>query len=113
MNSRQQFISDEEVEKALDYLRDSAAEIGDLTYEAVRSEKMTKHLVAIEMKKHDTLSAAAQLREAQASPAFETMAMLEAKAAGELAKAKALREAASAKIEAWRTSCSNFRSMKI
>ncbi len=108
----QQFISDDDVQKALDYLRDSAAEMGDLTYEAVRSEKMTKHVVALEMKKYEG-SAAAQLRDAQASEAFAEMARLEALAAGELAKARALREAAAAKIEAWRTSCSNYRAMKI
>ena len=37
----------------------------------------------------------------------------EADAAGEYEKMRALREAAAAKIEAWRTESSNYRSMKI
>jgi hypothetical protein len=37
----------------------------------------------------------------------------EAKAAGALAEAKALREAAAMRIEVWRTQSSNWRSMKL
>ncbi len=112
MSARQQFISDAEVEAALDYLRDSSADMGRLTEQAIYAERFAKHVIALEMKKHDG-SAAAQEREARASEAYMIAISNEAKAAGALAGAKALREAAAAKIEAWRTSCSNFRSMKI
>jgi hypothetical protein len=106
------FVSDEEVEKALDFLRDSASLMGKLTQEAVTAEHMLKHIVALEMKKHEG-SAAAQEREAKASEAYFRALTHDAVCAGELAKMKALREAASAKIEAWRTASSNFRSMRI
>ena len=112
MNAPARFITDEEIQRALDYLRDSAASIGKLTQAAVRADHMTKHIVALEMKRHDG-SAAAQEREAKASDAYLQAITADAEAAGALAKAKALREAASARIEAWRTASSNFRSMKL
>jgi hypothetical protein len=106
------FVTDDEVQRALDFLRDSAAEIGKLTESAILAERMTKHILALEMKKTDG-PANAQEREARASESYHSAILCEAHAAGELAKMKALREAASAKIEAWRTASSNFRSMKL
>ncbi len=108
----QQFISDKEVELALDYLRDSAVEIGRLTEDAIYAEHYAKHVLALEMKRYEG-SAAAQEREARASEAHLRAVKTIGMAAGALAVAKALREAASAKVEAWRTSCSNYRAMKI
>lgn len=106
-------ISEEDVEKALTWLRDSAVEIGEAKAYAVKTEKMVKHTKAILMKKHASLPVGAQEREAYADPLFVAALDAEASAAGEYEKMKALREAATMRIEAWRTMSSNYRSMKI
>lgn len=106
------FVSDQDVEKALDYLRDNAKTIGQLTERAILTERITKHIKAIEMKRIEG-PVAAQEREALASAAYLQAIWDEAKAAGALAEAKALREAAAAKIEAWRSQSANYRAMKI
>jgi hypothetical protein len=106
------FVTDEEVDKALDWLRDNAAELGRLTERAVLTSAMVKHILALEMRRHDG-SAAAQEREARASLVYLNAITEEAKAAGDLAEAKAYREAAAAKIEAWRSQSANYRAMKI
>lgn len=107
------FVSEEDVEKALDWLRDNAAEIGNAKANALRSEWMLKHIKALEMKKHAGLPVTAQEREALASQAYLTAIEMAAIAAGEFEKAKGLREAAALKIETWRSASANYRSMKI
>lgn len=108
-----ELVSEMEVERALDWLRDNAAEIGSAKANAVRTERMTKHIKAIEMKRHNELSVSAQEREAYASDAYVGALEAEAVAAGEYERLRGLREAAALKIEAWRTASSNYRSMKI
>jgi hypothetical protein len=113
MNAPANFVSDSDVQKALDFLRDSAADIGKLTEQAILAERLSKHVLALEMKRCAESSAAAQEREARASSAYVEAITREAIAAGELAHKKALREAAAAKIEAWRSAGANYRSMKL
>lgn len=108
-----QFVSDAEVERALDWLRDNAAEIGAAKEDAVRCERMTKHVKALLMKEHSTLPVSAQEREAVADDRFKAAVVEEAVAAGEYEKMRALREAAALKIEVWRSASANFRAMKI
>lgn len=108
-----ELVTDAEVEKALDWLRDNAAEIGNAKANAVRTERMTKHVKAIEMKRHNELSVSAQEREAYASDNYLKALEDEARAAGEYERLRGLREAAAMKIEAWRTASSNYRAMKI
>ncbi len=112
MSNGTAFIDDEDVEKALDWLRDNAVLMGTVTMRARLTEHMTKHVVALEMKRHDG-SAAAQEREARASQAYVDAITAEAMAAGDLAEARALREAAALKVEAWRSQQANIRMMKI
>jgi hypothetical protein len=107
------FISDEDVQRALDFLTRSAMEIGKLTEQAILAERLSKHVKALEMKRCAEVSAAAQEREAMASQAYLEAITREAVAAGELAKVKALREAASARIEAWRSAGANYRAMRL
>jgi excinuclease UvrABC helicase subunit UvrB len=107
-----ELVSDAEVERALDFLRDVQA-IGEAKSATVRAEKMTKHIVALEMKKHNDLPVSAQKREAEASVAYLEALMKEAQAAGEYEKAKALRESAATDIEVWRSAGANYRAMKI
>jgi hypothetical protein len=117
MQPESQIVTEAEVEKALNYLRDSATEIGKLTTDARFAESWVKVVKAVAMKESKKLPDHAQVnaqeREALASKEYELAIREEARTAGELAKAKALREAAAMKIEVWRTQSSNWRSMKI
>ena len=106
-------ITDDQIESDLDWLRTSADDIGAAKENAVRTERMTKHIKALEMKQHAGLPANAQEREAMASNLYLNAIESEAKAAGEYERMKSLREAAAMRIEAWRTMSSNYRSMKI
>lgn len=108
-----ELVSEAEVEKALDWLRDSAGDIGEAKALAVKTEKMVKHIKALVMKQHADLGIGAQEREAYASDIYCNAIDAEASAAGKYEKMKALREAAAMKIEAWRTASSNYRAMKI
>jgi hypothetical protein len=86
-------VTDEEVDRALAWLRDSAAELGEARSRAIKAGHWLKHVESLEYKASDSRT--------------------EADAAGELAKLYALREAAAAKIEAWRSQSANYRAMKI
>jgi hypothetical protein len=108
-----ELVSDAEVEKALDWLRDNAAEIGDAKYEVVRSDHMLKHIKALLMKQHNELPVSAQEREALASIEYYEALLGAARAAGEFEKLKSLREAAALKIEVYRSASANYRAMKL
>jgi hypothetical protein len=112
MKSPSEIVSEEEVERALTYLRDSAKEIRRLTEQARKAEHMLKHRKALLMMSF-TGSAAHREMEAVADTTYFASLISEAKAAGALAEAKALREAAAMRIEVWRTQSSNWRSMKL
>lgn len=108
-----QLVSDADVEKALDWLRDSANDIGEAKRRTVKADHMLKHVRALAMKQHPGLPVSAQEREAFASDQYMA-ALDEASAtAGEFEKLKSLREAAALKIEVWRSMGANFRAMKI
>jgi hypothetical protein len=111
--NRGRIVSDEELEKALDFLRDSAAEMGEAKADAVRASHMLKVVKALSMKKFNALSLGAAEREALASDAYRVALEEDAEAAGEYEKMRALREAAALKIEAWRSEGANYRAMKI
>ncbi len=64
------FISEEEVERALDWLRDNAKDIGAAKEIAVKCEKMVKHTVALLMKEQAGIPVNAQEREALADPRY-------------------------------------------
>lgn len=106
-------VSDADVEKALDWLRDNAPAIGEAKREAVRAEHMLKHTKAMAMKLAGETSAAAQEREAFASEQYVAAIDRTANAAGKYEEMKALREAAALKIETWRSASANYRAMKI
>lgn len=107
------FVTEEEVEKALDWLRDNADDIGAAKAAAIRTERMVKHIEALLMKEYTDLPVAAQKREAMASERYLKAIEEEATAAGEFERLKGLREAAALKIEAWRSASANYRAMKI
>lgn len=106
-------ISDTELEKALDWLRDNAAAIGDAKYRAKKAENMVKHIEALEFKASDARSAEARKADARTSERWIKAIEEDALAAGDYERLRGLREAAAMKIEAWRSEQANFRSMKI
>ena len=109
----ERIVSDHEVGKALDWLRDSAKEIGDAKARAVKAGHMLKHVESLMYKASDASSDGKRQADARTSAEYVQAALEDAEASGELAKLYSLREAAAAKIEAWRTEQSNFRAMKI
>ena len=113
MNIQQRIVSEPEVEKALDFLRDEAKTIGDAKARLVRAEHFVKHVEALMFVASDASSAEKKKAEARTSQRYLDAIEEEALAAGEYEKLRALREAASMKIDAWRTEQSNFRAMKI
>ncbi len=106
-------ISDESVERALDWLRDHAAVIGDAKRRTVLAEHMLRHIEALEFKASDGKSAEARKADARTSKRYVDAIKEDAVAAGEYERLKALREAAALKIEAWRSEQANFRAMRI
>ncbi len=103
------FITDDEIDKALDYLRDNAREAAQAKADRIYVEEYRKVMKAVLMKEHGTLSAVLQEREAYADPRYlqHLEAIREAVQADE--HHRFLRGAADAKIEAWRTQSSNSR----
>jgi hypothetical protein len=108
-----ELVSEAAVESALDFLRDSAVEIGNAKARVIKAEAMVKHRKALMMARHNDLPVNAQEREAVASPEYEKAINEHAEAAGEYEKLRAYREAASMKIEVWRSMNANWRSMRI
>ena len=113
MSNRQRIVGDDEVDKALDWLRDSAADLGEAKARTVRAGHMLKHIEALMMKASEERSAEGRKADARCSDRYVEAMEEDALAAGEYEKMRALREAAALKIEAWRTESSNYRSMKI
>lgn len=111
--SQGRIVTDAEVSKALDWLRDNAKELGDARARCIRASHMVKVEKALEMKAHNQLPVSQQEREALASERYKDALNEDAVAAGEFEKLKALREAAALKIEAWRTEQSSLRAFKV
>ena len=102
-------ITDDEIDKALDYLRDNARDAAQARADRIYVEEYRKVIKAQIMKEHGDKSAVIQEREAYADPRY--VAHLEAikEAVLEDEGHRFLRAAADAKIEAWRTQSSNTR----
>lgn len=113
MTSNGRIVTDEEVEKALDFLRDNARELGEAKAESIRCDHMLRVTKALVMRRHNEMSAAKAEVEAYCSLEYQEALMEDAKAAGEYEKMRALREAASMKIETWRSEQANYRAMRI
>jgi hypothetical protein len=103
------FITDDEIDRALDYLRDNARDAAQAKANRIYVEEYRKVVKAKLMKEHGSMSAVLQEREAYADPRY--VEHLEAiKQAVEIDEGhRFLRSAADAKIEAWRTQSSNTR----
>jgi hypothetical protein len=106
-------VEEIEVEKALDFLRDGAKDMGEAKAEMVRASHMLKVTKALVMKMYNDKPISAQEREAYVSKEYMAALERDARAAGEYERLRALREAATMRIESWRTESSNYRSMKL
>ncbi len=98
--------------RALDYLRDSAPEVGKARAEAIKAEKYLKHVEALLVKASTATSSEKRVAEARCDDRWLKAAYDEAEAVGRFETLKSTREAAAAKIEAWRSEQANYRGMK-
>lgn len=103
------FITDAEIDKALDFLRDNARDAAQARADRIYVEEYRKTLKATLMKEHGSMSAVLQERNAYADERYvqHLEAIREAVRQDEFHRF--MRVAAEAKIEAWRTQSSNSR----
>lgn len=105
-------VTDDEVGDALRWLASNAAEIGHARAQMLRSERLVQHTEALLMRMSEEKSADARKAEARASKRWLDATEDEALAAGEYEKMRALREAASFRIEAWRSEQASLRGVR-
>lgn len=106
-------VSDEDMERALHFLAQNAAEIGHARQRMLESDALLKRTEAIAFLGSKQTSAEAKKADARASDKWLEASTEAATAAGEFQKQLALREAAAARIEAWRSESANYRGMKV
>ena len=106
-------ITEQEVEAAVDWLRDTAQEAAQKRAERLYLDEYRKVLRAKLMKQHMDLPVSAQEREALADPKYEEHLQALKIAIDEDERMRFLRVAAEAKIEAWRSMNANHRSIKV
>jgi hypothetical protein len=106
-------ITDKQVEDALDYLRDSAKAAAVARSQSKTLEKYVNVVEAEQKSVHRSSSNAASQDMARASPEYKQAIEAWGEAVRRDAEFTMLREAASSRIEAWRTMCSNARAEKV
>jgi hypothetical protein len=106
-------ISDEQVEAALDYLRDSAKPAAVARAQARTLEKYLGVVEAQQKSRATGRSNAAAQDEARSSPEYKEALTAWEEAVRRDGEFTMLREAASARIEAWRTMSSNERAARV
>lgn len=106
------FVTDEQASSALEWLVKHAKALGELKRNAVLTESMTKRVLAIEIARSDAKTVAERERDARASDAYLAAITAEAEAAGAYEEARALKDAATARIECWRSLTSTARALK-
>ena len=106
-------INEQDVEKAVDYLRDSSNEAAVATANRKYLDEFRKSLKALIMKEHLDKPVTAQEREAYSDKRYlkHLEALRDAIHQDERHKFK--RQAAEAKIMAWQTQSANMRATKI
>lgn len=102
-------ITEQEIDRALSYLRDNAEKDAQARAERLYMEQWIKTALAQEMAKQSDKSVAAQEVGARISDAYLAAINAYKQAIFEDEKRRFLRSTAETKIEAWRTMCSNQR----
>ncbi len=106
------FVTDDAASDALEWLVKNARALGQAKEDLVKAERMVDRIKALEMKRHSDLPVSAQEREAKASDALKEAYEAEAKAAGHYEYLRSCKDAAIARLEAWRTLSSNARAVR-
>jgi hypothetical protein len=106
-------ISEKEVEDAVTYLQATADASARARANRIVLEHGLKRIKALGMMAHKSLPVTAQEREAYAAPEYETALDGLRQAVYEDERHRALRDAQSAKIEAWRTAEATRRSVRL
>lgn len=110
---RTRIVTDDDVDKALAFLRDSAIAVGAAREDMVKAGHMVKHVEALLYLASEQKNVEAKKADVRCQEKWLAATAEEARASGEYEKLKALREAANAKIEAWRSEQANYRGMKV
>ena len=107
--SNREFITEDEVDRALDWLRDNADEAAAATADRIYVQEYRKSLKAIIMKEHEGLPLGAQEREAYADRRYIDYLDAIRQAVFNDVKLDFLKSAADAKVKAWQTYSANSR----
>jgi len=102
-------ITDDDIQRAFDFLRDSAPKIANARYEKVRTEELRKVIWSEIRQGLETGPQAERDAYAYAHPDYRSHIEIMATAAGAFSLLHAQREAAIARIDAWRTVSANER----
>jgi predicted Ser/Thr protein kinase len=106
------FVTDDAASDALEWMVRNAKALGKAKEQAVLAESMTKRIKALEMSRSDAKTVAEKERDALASEAYLLAIQAEAQAAGEFETLRALKDAATARIECWRSLTASQRSLR-
>lgn len=110
---KKDFLSESEVDKAVEFLRDSSDNSAKFRAERIYMEEYRKSLKALLMKKFLHLPVSAQEREAYAHEDYRRHIEIMATAIEKDERQRFLRESAKAKIDAWQTKSANLRAIKL
>lgn len=106
------WITEQNVDSAVGFLRDNAHAIGLAKERSVRAGHMIKHIKALRQKMVDGPVNRGEV-EAYASDEYLAAIEEDAIAAGELAKLTSLRQAAEMTISAWQSQQATLRAIKV
>lgn len=106
-------IADTDVDASLQYILETASASAQARADRVTLEHGLKRIKALAMKEHSQLPVTAQEREAYASPQYQTALEGLNRAVYEDERHRALRDAHSSRIDAWRTLEASRRSVRL
>ena len=106
-------INEEDVQKAVDWLRDNAQACAKARATRIYLEEYRKSIKALLMSKYPDLSVSAQEREAYAHDDYIQHLKNLKQAIFEDERLRFFRASAEVKIEAWRTQQANIRAIKV
>ena len=107
------FITDESVQEAVDWLRNNAFPAAKAKAERIYLEAFSKHLLAKIMQEHPSLPVSAQEREAYADPRYLTHLEGLREEVEKDCRMTFARDAAEAKLSAWQTMHATERALKL
>jgi len=110
---RSRIVTDDEMARALDWLRDNASDIGAARARLIKAERLLAHVEALCIKSSEASSDQKKKADARTDARWLAAAMEEAEAAGAFETMRALREAASARLEAWRSEQATIRGIRV